>query len=355
MKILVINPGSTSTKIAIYQEETEVYAETIHHEPADLAPFSCVLEQLDYRKALILAALDKSNHPLSELDAVSGRGGFMYHIPSGTYRVTDGVVRVMHHALHEHAANLGPLLAKELADRAGIPAFFVDPVSVDEIADVARVTGLAGMERESFFHCLNHKGVARKAAKALGKTYETCNLVVCHLGGGVTSAAHEKGRAVDVTNVFDEGCFSMDRGGALPVHQLVDLCFSGRSKEDIVRQLSTNGGVVSYLGTRDFRTVQRMAFEEGNVTARRVFDAMVYQLSKDIAALSSVMCMEVDAIVLTGGMAYSDLFCNAVEARVGKIAPVLRYPGEMEMLSLAQGALRVLRGEEEAAVFGYEE
>ena len=171
------------------------------------------------------------------------------------------------------------------------------------------------------------------------------------MGGGVTSAAHQKGRAVDVTNVFDEGCFSMDRGGALPTHQLVDLCFSGRSKEEIVQQLSTGGGVVSYLGTRDFRTVQRMALEEGNALAKRVFDAMVYQLSKDIAALSSVMCMEVDAIILTGGMAYSQAFCDAVEARVGKIAPVLRYPGEMEMLSLAQGALRVLHGEEEPGIF----
>ena len=351
MKVLVINPGSTSTKIAIYEEETVLYSETIDHEAADLAPFSCVLEQLDYRKRLIEAALQKAGYALADLDAISGRGGFMKHIPSGTYPVTDAVVENMHAPMYEHAANLGPLLAKELADSAGLPAFFVDPVSVDEITDVARVTGMEGLERESFFHCLNHKGVARKAAKALGKTYETCNLVVCHLGGGVTSAAHQRGRAVDVTNVFDEGCFSMDRGGALPTHQLVDLCFSGRSKEDIVQQLSTNSGVVSYLGTRDFRTVQRMAFEEGNAKAKRVFDAMVYQLSKDIAALSSVMCMEVDAIVLTGGMAYSDLFCNAVEQRVGKIAPVLRFPGEMEMLSLAQGALRVLHGEEAAGIF----
>ena len=351
MKVLVINPGSTSTKIAIYEEETVIYSETIDHEAADLAPFSCVLEQLDYRKTLILAALDKAGYALTDLDAVSGRGGFMHHIPSGTYRVSDGVVAAMHQPLHEHASNLGPLLAKELADSAGIPAFFVDPVSVDEITDVARVTGMEGMERESFFHCLNHKGVARKAAQQLGKTYETCNLVVCHLGGGVTSAAHQKGRAVDVTNIYDEGCFSMDRAGALPVHQLVDLCFSGKSKEEILMQLATSCGVVSYLGTRDFRTVQRMAFEEGSAKAKRIFDAMVYQLSKDIAALSSVMCMEVDAIVLTGGMAYSDLFCNAVEARVGKIAPVLRFPGEMEMLSLAQGALRVLHGEEEAGSF----
>lgn len=351
MEVLVINPGSTSTKIAIYEEESVIYSETIDHEAADLAPFSCVLEQLDYRKALILAALEKAGYALTDLDAISGRGGFMKHIPSGTYRVTDAVVEAMHQPLHEHASNLGPLLAKELADSAGIPAFFVDPVSVDEITDVARVTGMDGMERESFFHCLNHKGVARKAAQQLGKTYETCNLVVCHLGGGVTSAAHQKGRAVDVTNIYDEGCFSMDRAGALPVHQLVDLCFSGKSKEEILMQLATSCGVVSYLGTRDFRTVQQMAFEQGNAKAKRVFDAMVYQLSKDIASLSSVMCMDVDAIVLTGGMAYSDLFCNAVEARVGKIAPVLRFPGEMEMLSLAQGALRVLHGEEEAGIF----
>ena len=351
MKVLVINPGSTSTKISIYAEETVVYSESISHEACDLAPFHNVLEQLGYRKTLILAALKKAGYSMTDLDAVSGRGGFMRHIPSGTYRITDAVTAAMEHPIHEHASNLGPLLAKELADSAGIPSFFVDPVSVDEICEVARVTGLEGMERESFFHCLNHKGVARKAAAQLGKAYEDCNLVVCHLGGGVTSAAHCRGRAIDVTNIFDEGCFSMDRAGGLPIHAVVELCFSGRSKTDIIKQLDTGSGVVSYLGTRDFRTVEQHAFEQQDAKARRVFDAMVYQLAKDIAALSAVMRFEVDAIVLTGGMAYSDRFCDAVAGYVGKIAPILRFPGEMEMLSLAQGALRVLHGQEEAKVF----
>lgn len=351
MKVLVINPGSTSTKITIYEEETVVYSESISHESSDLAPFHNVLEQLDYRKALILAALNKAGYAMKDLDAVSGRGGFMRHIPSGTYRITDAVVEAMHHPIHEHASNLGPLLAKELADSAGLPSFFVDPVSVDEICDVARVTGLDGMERESFFHCLNHKGVARKAAAQLGKAYEDCNLVVCHLGGGITSAAHQHGRAVDVTNIFDEGCFSMDRAGGLPVHAVVELCFSGRSKADIIKQLDTGSGVVSYLGTRDFRTVEQRAFEQGDAQAKMIFDAMAYQLSKDIAGLSAVLRFAVDAIVLTGGMAYSDRFCAAVQAYIGKIAPILRFPGEMEMLSLAQGALRVLHGQEDAKVF----
>lgn len=352
MRILVINPGSTSTKLAVYEDETPVYTESINHTPADLAPFPGVPDQLDYRLGLIRAALDKAGFALSQLDAVCARGGFTHPVAAGTYRVNEAAVEEMrHHARREHASNLGILLAWELTRDTGLPAFFVDPVSVDELPDVARVTGFNGMTRECFFHALNHRGMARRAAAMLGKTYEQCSLIVAHLGGGVTTAAHCRGRAIEANCIFDEGCFSMDRGGGLPVHQVIELCFSGRSKEDILRQIDTASGVVSYLNTRDFRDVERMAFEEGNPQARLIFDALAYQLGRDIGSMAAVLKQEVDAIVLTGGMAYSKRLTAAVEEYVGKLAPVLVLPGEAEMLSLAQGALRVLRGEEQARDF----
>ena len=352
MEVLVINPGSTSTKIAIYQDENPIYTESISHTPADLAPFPRVLDQLEYRLAMIRAALDKAGFPLSELEAVSARGGFTKPVVAGTYRIDEDVVDEMQHkARKEHAANLGSLLAWELTRDTDIPAFFVDPVSVDELPDVARVTGFAGMERVSFVHALNHRSMARKAAQMLGTTYDKCNFVVAHLGGGVTTAAHQKGRMVEINNVFDEGCFSMDRAGSLPVQQVIDFCFSGKTKAEVLRTLETNSGVVSYLGTRDFRDVERMAFEEGNEKARLIFDAMVYQLSRDIASMAAVLKFDVDAIILTGGMAYSKRLPAAIEEYVKKIAPIMILPGENEMLSLAQGALRVLRGEEQARKF----
>ena len=274
MEVLVINPGSTSTKIAIYQDENPIYTETINHTPADLAPFPRVLDQLEYRLEMIRAALDKAGFPLEELEAVSARGGFTKPVVAGTYRIDEDVVDEMQHkARKEHAANLGSLLAWELTKGTDIPAFFVDPVSVDELPDVARVTGFAGMERVSFVHALNHRSMARKAAELLGTTYDQCNFVVAHLGGGVTTAAHRKGRMVEVNNVFDEGCFSMDRAGNLPVQQVIDFCFSGKTKAEVLRTLETNSGVVSYLGTRDFRDVERMAFEEGSEKAKLIFDA----------------------------------------------------------------------------------
>ena len=352
MEILVINPGSTSTKIAIYQDEDPIYTESISHTPADLAPFPRVLDQLEYRLNMIRAALDKAGFPLEELEAVSARGGFTKPVVAGTYRIDEDVVDEMRHrARKEHAANLGSLLAWELTRDTDIPAFFVDPVSVDELPDVARITGFSGMERVSFVHALNHRSMARKAAELLGTTYDKCNFVVAHLGGGVTTAAHLKGRMVEINNVFDEGCFSMDRAGSLPVQQVVDFCFSGKSKAEVLRTLETNSGVVSYLGTRDFRDVERMAFEEGSEKARLIFDAMAYQLSRDIASMAAVLKFDVDAIVLTGGMAYSKRLPAAIEEYVKKIAPIMVLPGENEMLSLAQGALRVLRGEEQARKF----
>jgi len=344
MRVLVINPGATSTKVSVFDDERETFRKSIDHPAAELAPFERVIDQREYRKGHILRLLAGSGYGLADFQAVCGRGGLLRHIPSGTYAVTDRVIADLEHPLYgEHAANLGPVLAKELADEVGIPSFFVDPVSVDEMEEVARVSGFKGMERESFFHALNHKSTARKAARQLGRAYEELNLIVVHMGGGVSVAAHRQGRVVDVFNVKDDGSFSMDRAGSLPTNALINYCFSGKTKEEVKKILGSQAGVYSYLGTRDFREVEARA-ASGDREAALVFDAMVYQHCKDIGAMAAVLRCDVDAIVLTGGIANSQKLCDAIKGYVGKLAPILVLPGEEEMRSLAEGALRVLRG-----------
>lgn len=346
MKVLVINPGATSTKISVFDEAEEISKTNITHSAEDLRPFGKVVEQKDYRLGLISAAIDEMGFELKDFSAICARGGLLRHIPSGTYRVNDNVIADATNApFGEHASNLGVILAKELGDRVGIPAFFVDPVSVDEMQDLARFSGYKGFERQSFFHALNHKGMARRAAAQLGKAYEDVNLIVSHLGGGVSTAAHMKGRVVDVYNVKDDGAFSTDRGGALPTNALINFCFSGKTKDEVKKEFASQAGVFSYLGTRDFLEVELKAID-GDPECTKVFDAFIYQQCKDIGAMAAVMCMDVDAIVLTGGMAHSKKLCSDIEARVGKIAPIIVLPGEAEMRSLAEGALRVLHGGE---------
>jgi butyrate kinase len=294
-------------------------------------------------------ALKKAGYTPASFDAVSSRGGLVQHIPSGTYQINDAVIHDIYHPpFGEHASSLGPVIARSIADEASIPAYLVDPVSVDEMQPVARVTGLFGMERESFFHALNHKAVARKASADLGKPYESLILIIAHLGGGVSIAAHEKGRVVDVYNVKDEGSFSLDRAGGLPVNALINLCYSGISKQELKRKLSFEAGVYSYLGTHDFREVQQCMLD-GNEDAKLIFQAMAYQHAKDIGAMAAVLRFSVDAIILTGGIANSERFCAEIASYIEKIAPILRYPGEEEMRALALGALRVLRGEKAKA------
>lgn len=346
MKILVINPGATSTKIAVYEDEKQIFKASIDHDAKDLAPFEHVVDQFSYRKELILNTLKNSGYEMNDFQAVCGRGGLLKHIPSGTYAVNDAMIRDIENPPYgEHASNLGALLSKDLADSVGIPAFIVDPVCVDELTDVARVSGYKGMERQSFFHALNHKGMARRAAAQLGKPYEDLNLIVVHMGGGVSIAAHEKGRVVDVYNVKDEGSFSMDRGGSLPVNAIINLCYSGADKKEVKQLLGSKAGVFSYLGTKDFIEVEKRALEQKDPEAKLVFDALAYQHAKDIGAMAAVLRMDVDAILFTGGMANSKALIEAISSYVEKIAPILVLPGEAEMDSLALGALRVLRGE----------
>lgn len=344
MRYLIINPGATSTKIAVYEDDKEVFRTGIDHDAAEMDKYERIPDQMPFRRDVIMKTLEENGYKLEDFDATCGRGGMLKHIPSGTYKVTDAVIYDIHHPVFgEHAANLGSYLAKELGDKVGIPAFFVDPVSVDELEDVARYSGLKGMERQSFFHALNQKAVARKAANDIGKPYEELNLIVVHLGGGVSVAAHKKGKVVDVNNVKDDGAMGMDRGGSLPANALVNMCFSGKSKEEVKRIIGHEAGVFSYTGTKDFRTVEQKAFDEGDKECLGAFRAIAYQLAKDIGAMAAVLHYDVDAIAYTGGMAYSERFCDEISSYVSKIAPIMRYPGEEEMAALAAGVDRAMK------------
>ena len=344
MKVLVINPGATSTKVAVFEEEQELLKKSIVHTAQELEGFDRVIDQADFRQRAVLEAVAEGGFRLEDFDAVCGRGGLYRPIPSGTYAVSDRVMQDVEQAPYgEHPSNLGAYLARRIGDLVGIPAFFVDPVCVDEMTEVAHVSGFAEFRRLSQFHALNQKSVGRKA----GKSYEEARLIVCHLGGGVSVAAHDHGRVVDVFNVKDEGAMGMDRGGGLPVNQLIDYCYVGRSREEVKRTLGRRSGMLSYVGTTDFREIcARVVSGDERFTA--AYRALVYQLAKDIGAMAAVLHFEVDAIVYTGGMAYEQFFCDDITAYVGRLAPVLRFPGEEEMRALAEGALRVLHGEAQA-------
>lgn len=348
MKVLVINPGATSTKVAVFEEEQELLKKSIVHTAQELEGFDRVIDQADFRQRAVLEAVAEGGFRLEDFDAVCGRGGLYRPIPSGTYAVGDRVMQDVEQAPYgEHPSNLGAYLARRIGDLVGIPAFFVDPVCVDEMTEVAHVSGFAEFRRLSQFHALNQKSVGRKAARQLGKSYEEARLIVCHLGGGVSVAAHDHGRVVDVFNVKDEGAMGMDRGGGLPVNQLIDYCYAGRSREEVKRTLGRRSGMLSYVGTTDFREIcARVVAGDERFTA--AYRALVYQLAKDIGAMAAVLHFEVDAIVYTGGMAYEQFFCDDITAYVGRLAPVLRFPGEEEMRALAEGALRVLHGEAQA-------
>lgn len=351
MKVLVINPGATSTKVAVFEEEQELLKKSIVHTAQELEGFDRVIDQAEFRQRAVLEAVAEGGFRLEDFDAVCGRGGLYRPIPSGTYAVSDRVMQDVEQAPYgEHPSNLGAYLARRIGDLVGIPAFFVDPVCVDEMTEVAHVSGFAEFRRLSQFHALNQKSVGRKAARRLGKSYEEARLIVCHLGGGVSVAAHDHGRVVDVFNVKDEGAMGMDRGGGLPVNQLIDYCYGGRSREEVKRTLGRRSGMLSYVGTTDFREIcARVVSGDERFTA--AYRALVYQLAKDIGAMAAVLHFEVDAIVYTGGMAYEQFFCDDITAYVGRLAPVLRFPGEEEMRALAEGALRVLHGEAQAETY----
>lgn len=352
-RLLVINPGSTSTKIAIFDNEKPVLEETLRHSSEEIAKYEKIIDQYEFRKNIILETLNEKGINLTKLSGVVGRGGLLKPIAGGTYEVNERMLEDLRiGVLGEHASNLGGIIAHEIANQLNIPAFIVDPVVVDEMEDVARISGMPELKRKSIFHALNQKAVARRAANELGKGYEEVNLIVAHLGGGVSVGAHKKGKVVDVNNALDgEGPFSPERSGGLPVGDLVKLCFSGKyTLDDIKKKIKGKGGLVAYLGTNDGREVVKM-IENGDKKAELVYKAMAYQVAKEIGSCAAVLHGKVDGIILTGGIAYDKEFVKWVTDRVGFIGRVFVYPGEDEMIALAQGGLRVLRGEEKAKLY----
>jgi len=348
-RILVINPGATSTKFAVYENEKQLFKKTVDHSVQELKNFARIIDQYQYRLDLILKNLEEQGIDLNSLAGVVGRGGLLKPLTGGTYKVNDKMIADLEQAERgEHASNLGAVMAKNLADKLGIPSFIVDPVSVDEMEPVARISGLPDLERVSMSHALNMKAVARKVAKEMGKKYEELNFVVAHLGTGVSVTPHKKGRMIDVNNAQEEGPFSADRCGGLPAKLLVKLCYSGKyTYQEMKDKLSTQGGIYAYLGTKDLREAEKMA-ANGDKKADLVLAALAYQVAKEIGAMAAVLEGEVDRIILTGGMANSQRIVNDITRRVKFIAPVVLVPGEEELEALALGALRVLQGEEEA-------
>ncbi|MBS7528584.1 butyrate kinase [Fusibacter paucivorans] len=348
-RVLAINPGSTSTKVAVYEDDAVQFSEVINHASEYLETFSSVAAQYAFRHNAIISLLQENNISIHTLHAVVGRGGFLKPIASGTYVVNEAMVKALENPWKEHASNLGGLIARKIADEVGIQAYIVDPVVVDEMMSVARFSGLKGIERQSIFHALNQKAVARRLAEDIDKAYGSSNVIIAHLGGGITVGAHQCGKVVDVNNGLDgEGAFSPERSGTLPVGDIIKRCFSGRYSEDAIkRQIVGGGGMVSYFGTNDVREVEALAARHDE-EASLAIDAMAYQVSKEIGAMAAVLEGNVDAIALTGGVAYSEVITQSIMKRIAFIAPVHIYPGEDEMTALAMGALRVLKQEEEA-------
>jgi len=351
MKQLIINPGSTSTKIAVYKDETMIFEKTIRHTNEELQPYNKVADQFRFRKELIISELKGNDISLNELDAVVGRGGLLKPIEGGTYAVNDRLIEDLKlNVKGEHASNLGALLARSIADEVNIRSFIVDPVVVDEMEDVAKISGHPDFERISIWHALNQKAVARRAAEEkFGKKYEEMNFVVAHLGGGISVGAHKKGRVIDVNNALNgEGPFSPERSGTLPSSQLVKMCFGGNySEAEINKIIAGKGGISAHLGTNNAKEVSDRA-KAGDEKARLIYSAMAYQVAKAIGEYSVVLDGNVDAILITGGIAYDKSFVQMIEDKVKFIAEVISYPGEDELLALAQGGLRVLNGMEQA-------
>lgn len=349
-KILSINPGATSTKVALYLNENPLKVEVIRHSPDNLSSFKGTLDQLDYRKELVLRFLEENEVKVSGLAAVVGRGGPFKPLESGTYRVNDKMLSDIRsgNVQADHPSNLGALIAHEIVKGTGVPSFIVDPVSVDEFIPEARISGLPQIERKSLSHALNMKMVARKAAKKLGRKYEELNLVIAHLGSGISVSAHRRGRMIDVNNANDMGPFSPQRVGALPVTGLAKFCFSGEyTLKEMIELLTKKGGLLAHLGTDNVEEVEKRV-DDGDRKAKLVYDAMVYQIAKEIGATATMLEGKVDAVLLTGGIANSKRLTNSITRKVEFLGPVLVFPGEDEMEALTLGGLRVVSGEEEA-------
>ena len=365
MKILVVNPGSTSTKMAVYEDEKPVLLRNITHSAEELAPFGNITEQQDFRRQLVLDELKTADIPL-EFDAVIGRGGLVKPISGGVYEINQRMLDDTLHGcvMHSHACNLGCLIAYEIAEQINSQkpnansqkpkcrSFIADPGVVDELSPLARISGSPLMPRICIWHALNQRAIARRYARGIGKKYEDLNLIICHLGGGISVAAHEHGRAIDANNALDgEGPFSPERAGSLPAVDLIRLCFSGKyNEEQLLKRIAGKAGLNAHLGTNDMREILKR-IQNGDEHAKLIVDAMIYHIAKNIAAESAVLCGQIDAILLTGGLAHSEYIINELRHRIGFLAPVYTFAGEDEMEALALNALAVLTGKRESKIY----
>lgn len=352
--ILAINPGSTSTKFAVYKNDQCVLNKTLRHSVDELSAYADIIEQFGYRKGMIIDALVEEGIDINQIKYIIGRGGLTYPLESGVYRVDQAMLQDARAGIYgKHASNLGPIIADYIASQIpGARAFIADPVVTDEMDDIARITGHPKFRKRSIFHALNQKATARLHARKLGVRYRELNLVVVHLGGGVSVGAHCKGRVIDVNNALDgDGPFSPERSGSLPVGQLIDLCFSGKyDKDQIYRMIVGEGGYVAYLGTNNGQEVRQRA-EAGDKLAQEVEEALAYQVSKSVGEMAVVLKGQVDGIILTGGMAHNQQLVKLISDRVAFIAPIYTYPGEDELEALAFNALLVAQGELDAKVY----
>lgn len=350
VKSLIINPGSTSTKIGVFEDETLLFEETLRHSTEEIASYASIVDQKDFRKQIILDLLKEKDFDINSLQVVVGRGGMLKPIPGGTYAVSDELLEDLKIGKQgQHASNLGGILAREIGDSIGVPSYIVDPVVVDELMPIARYSGIPELPRTSVFHALNQKAVAKRYAKEQGKAYDSLNLIVVHMGGGVSVGAHEKGRVIDVFNALDgDGAFSPERAGAVPTGALIKMCFSGQyTEKEVYKKAVGNGGFNAYVGTNDMRDVEKMV-QGGDKRAEEIREAFILQVAKDIGSMACVLKGKIDQIIITGGIAYDKVVVNGLTERVGFLAPITVYPGEDELLALAQGALRVINGEEKA-------
>ena len=348
MNILVINPGSTSTKMAVFEDEKPVVLRNISHSQEELSQFDDVIEQQHFRKQLVLDELERVGVPL-DFDAVIGRGGLVKPIAGGVYEINQRMLDDTYSgiALHNHACNLGCLIAHEIASSIpGCRSFIADPGVVDELNDYARISGSPLMGRICIWHALNQRAIARRFAQEIGREYEDLDLIICHMGGGISVAAHQHGRAVDANNALDgEGPFSPERAGSLPACDLIRLCYSGKYNEkQLLKRIAGKAGLNAHLGTTDVKEILRR-IEDGDQHAEMILNAMIYHVAKNIVGLGAVFCGKVDAILLTGGLARSEYIISRLRQRIEFLAPVYCFPGEDEMEALALNALAVLRGQ----------
>lgn len=350
IKSLIINPGSTSTKIGVFEDETLLFEETLRHSTEEIAQYASIVDQKDFRKNIIINLLKEKDFDINSLNMIVGRGGMLKPIPGGTYAVSDTLLEDLKIGVQgQHASNLGGILAREIGDSIGVPSYIVDPVVVDELMPEARLSGVPELPRISVFHALNQKAVAKRYAKEAGKAYDSLNLIVVHMGGGVSVGAHKAGRVIDIFNALDgDGAFSPERAGGVPSGALIKMCFSGKySEKEVYKKICGNGGFNAYVNTNDMRDVAKMV-DGGDEHAKLVRDAFILQVAKDMGSMACVLEGKVDQIIITGGIAYDKYVVAQLKERAGWIAPVTVYPGEDELLALVQGGLRVLNGEEKA-------